>query len=195
MDTNELTEKSIINAPDKLKKRRTEKSNKIEKGVAISNEAILRAHIKNTPAYQKYMEVYDVSEFEQVDIDEMMRMSGQPGHYFGIKYPVIEGAFVVFKEILPTLHPVYAAVKYGFPDAETELLKMLPPYQLLIRDLPEGQIPPSDEEISTELGKFLDLWIEMNIIDELELQRQLREGIPNEQLSEEHQGQESGDPS
>lgn len=162
----------------------------MEKGALINNESIVRAHVKNTKEYKIYEEKYSVSDFEQIDIDEMMRINGQPGHWFGIKYPPIDGAFLVFREMLPVFDPVFEAVKINFPGAISELASKLPPYKLMIKDLPEGTEPPTEEEIKEELSNFLNIWISINTLDELVLKEQL-EGATDGEFSEENIREES----
>lgn len=168
---------------------------KTKKGMMVNNESIIREHIQNTESYQEYMETFDITEFNQVDVDEMMRMNGQQGHYFAVKYPPLEGSYIVFQRILPPMDPVYQAIKLGVPDAKARLLEILPPYQLMIKDLPDGEAPPSDDDVKEQLGLFLKLWIDINTIDEALLQQQLIEANKNERLSEDNQGKESNNTS
>jgi len=143
-----------------------------DKGILVNNEGILRACLQNNPSYKKYLELYNLNNEEQFVMDSLLTDNPNE-HFFGIKYPEIEDAFIVFKEILPMLDSLYAEVKFGVEGAIEKLTQKLPPYRLVIKDLPEDKEPPSEKEIKEQLKEFLKLWIDMNVIDEFHFQKLL----------------------
>lgn len=130
----------------------------------VSNQELALEYLQTTEVYKIYKNTYDITESEQIDVDEAMRESDQDNHFFAVKYPPIDKAFIVFRDILPIFDPVYLAIKMNTPKSKEKLLSMLPPYQLLMLD--DSVEPPTDEKLAEQLSEFLSLWIEINVIEE-----------------------------
>lgn len=144
------------------------------KSLCVNNEAILQAQARYKESYKKFEKDMKCGHVDQLFVNRKMAENGYNGHFFAIRYPDYDNAYVVFEHYPPTDPILYGQIKLAESDRDKKfLLGQLPNYWLMIDDLPEGMEEPSQETVSKYVQQFYEYWFDMNRIDEVKIQELL----------------------
>lgn len=154
---------------------------KNQRSHCVNNKSILKTQLKYKESYKKYKEKMLTTKSDIDYIREKMKDSGYTGHFFSIRYPDFEKAYVVFEHVPPTDPMLYGQLMLVDNEKDKKsLLGLLPNYWLMIDDLKEGEEEPPQEKVAEYVQEFYNYWFDINKIDEKDLQKRINEDKNND---------------